>query len=82
MTNEELFDLFCKGTKCIICTFPFAEIELRDVVETPEGYCHRDCLDEQAPEEPNLEDEDNECGKAHNNGEETCMECEIIKRGI
>ena len=27
-------------------------------------------------------DRDNLCGKPHNNGEESCMECEIIKLGI
>jgi hypothetical protein len=26
--------------------------------------------------------EENECGKPHNNGRETCEECEIIKAGI
>ena len=33
-------------------------------------------------DELNDESDVNRCGKPHNNGEESCMECEIIKAGI
>lgn len=49
LTDKEVEQLAktWKGEKCVICQFEIDQIELKDVVESPEGLVHRHCLDEQ-----------------------------------
>ena len=39
-----------KGDKCVVCQFTLDQSEFDEIVETPEGYCHRDCLDDDTEE--------------------------------
>lgn len=45
-----------ENKECIICAFKDRQ---EDIIETPEGFCHRECLDDQDQIYYKLKDRDN-----------------------
>ena len=44
LNKSELLEAYLKGQRCILCAFQIEQPE--DIVETPEGYAHRECVED------------------------------------
>lgn len=53
MTDQEieLLAKTWKGLKCFVCQFDIDQIEIKEIVETENGYAHKHCLENQALDE-------------------------------